>query len=68
MHNAIYRCRSCHKKYSIKLTNEESIAFDNATFKNEDCAKVADSKILHRCKNGAFGVADLQGFKRSVIK
>jgi hypothetical protein len=54
----------CHKKYSFNITQEESNLFDSKPFRNEDCATIPDNKIIHNCKNGILGVAELQGFKK----
>jgi hypothetical protein len=64
MYKAFYKCRLCRKKYSINITEEESNSFDNASFKNSDCAIIPDHTILHRCGKNKIGAADLVGFKK----
>jgi hypothetical protein len=63
MYHALYKCRLCHKKYSIPISKEESDSLENSTFTNNDMATVQEHKPLHRCKNG-IGIADFQGFQK----
>lgn len=64
MYQAIYKCRLCKKKYSFNIEKEANEAFDAHPFRNEDCATIPGNVILHNCRKGKIGAADIQGFKK----
>ncbi len=70
MYQAIYKCRLCGEEFSDYETEEnfaklatESLTVANSTIAIAGCAMYM--RTIHKCKDGSFGLADFQGFKKS---
>lgn len=72
MYQAIYKCRLCGRKYKTYSTLDKIVAEECVhRITREENYYPAESKIevhrfdYHNCKDGSFGLADFQGFKKA---
>ena len=63
MYQAIYKCRLCGEKFGDCMTGEEIAEMANVAL-----SVVGERNIYkhttHSCKDGSYGFADFQGFKK----
>lgn len=71
-YQAIYKCRLCGEEFSGEKVNETTafratIAFGCGAAKSFDIPFMNTTiykKNMHDCKDGSYGLANLQGFRK----
>lgn len=67
---AIYKCRLCGETFEDCTTEEELAQAINMALvvcgntNHVKCARNLYKNTMHYCKDGSFGFADFQGFKK----
>ena len=70
MCKAIYKCRLCGEEFEDCETGEELVQVINMALvvtgntQHVKCARNLYRHTMHYCKDGSFGFADFQGFKK----
>lgn len=68
MYQAVYKCRLCGEEFKGCVTGNENIAMVetiNAASGIKSTQPLAPRIIeYHYCKDGSYGIADFQGFKK----
>lgn len=71
MYQAIYKCRLCGEEFKDCETGEaiaQAIVVAltvKGNTENVRCQRNLYKNTIHFCQDGAFGLADFQGFKKS---
>lgn len=70
-YQAIYKCRLCGEKYiGAKIDNKNVAFYGMRVLIRKECFYSKSSGIgvhridCHTCKDGSFGMADFQGFRK----
>ena len=69
-YKAIYKCRLCGEEFEDFTTGEELAQAINMALavcgntNHVKCARNLYKNTMHYCKDGSFGFADFQGFKK----
>lgn len=73
-YKSIFKCRLCGETYESACTGNEEIALQSVVFACLQNENLNFPKLIfpqspsitepHHCKNGSFGVADFQGFRK----
>lgn len=70
-YQSMFRCRLCGKIYKEGCTGNEDIAMKavmDTCLGKPLLLQQPNMTQIHCCKNGSYGVADFQGFRKVVEK
>jgi len=57
MYQVVYKCRLCGEAFNVYRANRKAVV----ETLSENCH---DIWTEHKCKDGSYGIADFQGFKK----